>query len=340
MNIFLFITSVTTLLALFLVFFSSTKNLSLISKIFFSLISITSIATLLFMVVDFTALDRQKVYSQDISTKLQTARQAPNNIATWNDLGRSYLLDKEYVHAYMAYTESEQLDSYVGLGIDEQQARIERLKWLTGLAEARIQAQGGGVDEEANEFIQRSLEIDEQYPKALWYGGLAAAQRANYSRAQELWNKLVAQNPPDALKAALQKRLNSLEGLLETDAASQLVIPWKLNFKLIISDRLLQSQTPQSRVYASLRQIKQSPPIIAKSFDVKQLLSKKDNILSLTQNDKISGMAVAQSIDWTKSSTLTLIWAKNGMALDAENVRLELDISQQNLNSVFEYTLE
>ena len=340
MNLFLIIALVVSGLAIYVVLFPVPKKIPLTNKILFSLLALISITLLLIKVVDFSAIDNKETFSQNLNTDLHKARQEPNNILAWNDLGRAFTLEKEYVHAYMAFTQSEQLDSYVGLDIDKQQALSERLIWLMGLAEARILAQGGGVDENANELIQRSLQINDKHPKALWYGGLAAAQRANYSVAQQLWNKLLQQNPPDPLKDVLQNRLNSLDEFLVSENSKQQLESWELSFKLSISQQLLQNQTLKSKFFASLRQGKQSPPIIAKSFDAINYSASNDKLIKLSQLDKIQGMATERSIDWDKPSTLTLIWAKNGNVLDEANVRNEHEITRQNLDSVIEYTLE
>lgn len=340
MNIFLIISTTLICLSFYLVFFIGSQKVSLVKKVLFSLVSIGSIALLLVKVVDFSAIDKKETFSQEVNTELQKARAEPNSIAAWNDLGRAYILEKEYLHAYMAFTQSEQLDSFVGLESDEQKISSERMKWLTGLAEARILAQGGGVDDSANEFIQRSLLLDDQHPKALWYGGLAAAQRANYSLAQQLWEKLIQQNPPQQLKDVIQNRLDSLAKLKDSEENKQTLNPWVLSFKFTVAEKLLLTQTSKSKVFVSLRQEQGSPPIIAKSFAATEFTALTENILSLSQNDKIRGMASERSIDWDNPITLTLIWAKNGNVLDEANVRNEHAITRQNLDSVFEYTLE
>ena len=340
MNSFLISAAIISLLSVGLIFFLVPKKITSQNKLLIGLLALISITLLIVKVANFSALERDTTFSEDVATQLLKVRQSPNDIVAWNDLGRAYLLEQEYVNAYMAFTQSEQLDSYVGLGINEKQARSERLKWLTGLAEARVLAQDGNIDDQANEFIQRSLKIDEEHPKALWYGGLAAAQRANYEQAQELWNRLLSQNPPEPLKGVIQKRLNSLTPLLNSHSFNAESDNWALRFKLMISEALLSTQTEQSKIYASIRQNTQSPPVIAKSYDVQQWLSQNENILTLTSSDKIMGMAMRQSLDWEKPSTLYIIWAQDGKVLNPNNVRLEIEITKQNLDRVFEYTLE
>ncbi len=348
MNIFLISATGISLFALFLVFFALPKKINFVKILGLCIVLVISISGLFYKVVDLPALKSSISVDEEIEieeqraieTQLQKARMNPNDILAWNKLGQIYVKNSEYVNAYMAFTQSEQLDSYVGLGVNEKQARSERLKWLTGLAEARILAQGGGVDEQAKQFIQRSLSIDAQHPKALWYGGLAAAQEANFPRALELWNKLMQLNPPEPLKTVVQTRLNTVQELLQIENQNAESQAWELGFKLEISEKLLSSKTPETRLYASIRPSAKSPPIIAKSFDLDQFSSADKNLIVLRPSDTISGMAGKGSLDWSKTNILNIIWAQDGKVLSEDNVRLEYEITKQNLDRVFEYTLE
>jgi len=327
-------------LCLLLMFFALPENVSWQSKLLSCGIALVSIGVLINKVVDFDALSVTNNANINVTSELSKARENPNSIMAWNELGRSYTLEGEYVHAYMAFTQSQQLDAYVGLGINEQLAVSERLKWLTGLAEARVQAQSGVIDNTANDFIQQSLEIDSNYPKSLWYGGMAAVQREDFRKGKALWEKLLAQSPPDAFKNVVQVRLDTLNQYLDEQDETTSATNWKMTFKLYISEGLQKTQTSETRIFATIRQASDAPPIIAKVFTINELSLPEVSILTLHAKDTISGMGLTQSVDWSTSNILSLIWSPKGIAIDESNVKLEFELNEENLDSIFEYTLK
>lgn len=338
MTVFFVVSTLITLISLLAIFFLVKEKLPTLKKSILIFTSLASIILLLVKVTDFVALNTPPQFSAEANSEHINARTNPSSIKAWNELGRKYLLEKEYINSYMAYSESEQLDSFVGLGLDAQEAMIERLKWMTGLAEARILAQGGSIDGKSDELIERTLELDSEHPKALWYGGLAAAQKANFVSAQLYWNKLLEQNPPDALRSVVERRLNSVNQLLlaEKDNEDQ---NWQLKFILNISDELLANYTKNSRVFVSLKQGPEpSAPFIAKAFTVQEMQNSK--VISLSMNDRIPGMSNRASVDWDVPMTLSLQWSLQGVAIAADNKRLDVKISRSSLDRVFEYTLE
>ena len=320
-----------------LVFVALPQKISRSYKTLVSLLSLVCIAVLLYRVTDIEHLKLEEQFSPEASIELAAARADANNIVAWNDLGRAYLLQKEYVNAYMAYSESEQLDSFVGLGLNQQESLSERLKWMTGLAETRILAQGGAIDSKATELILATLQLDAKHPKALWYGGLLAAQQEDFVQAKIRWEQLLAQNPPDALRNVVQLRLNAVNELLQSSDNSQ-DKDWQFAFKLKVSQELLAQQTPASRVFVTLKQGAVSAPIIVKVFSLAEL--EDIDVITLSMNDRIVGMSERASVNWDEPVTLTVVWSPNGSALAEDNVRLEKQLKRENLSSIFEYLLQ
>jgi tetratricopeptide (TPR) repeat protein len=333
MNMFLLVGFSFCLLTCFYVFFAKGEygpvdnKISIIERSVWS-VAILGIAIVLYIKVgDARAIQPEMTSSQLIEKNLEIARHNPASLENWNNLGRAYLLEQNYVHAYMAYTESEQLDQ-----TDNQLNVDERLKWITGLAEARILAQQGGVDEISKDLIERALLLGPDHPKALWYGGLSAAQRNEFHIAQNLWKKLLAKNPPESLQKVVQARLDSLKTFLDV-AVDQ----WTIKMDISLAQSLLNEQTADSRVFASLRQKENSPPLVARAYSLNEL----DQTVLLSSSDSISGMGQGNipDIEWDDPVTLTLVWSPGGNALAANNIRISTAIEASDLDSVLAFKL-
>ncbi len=282
--------------------------------------------------------------SKELRDLSMAARNDVFSVEAWNKLGREYLLKQNYDKAYQAFNESRQVD-YSAL-FDSQQSlqstpisetkRIERLKWLTGLAEARILAQGGLIDEESEKFLKLALALDPQHPKALWYGGLNAAQKQDYAHAKQFWESLAAQKPPGTLGEVLRQRLQSLEEFLKSEAVTSTTPEWELKLKIIIPDELKAMSDPLSRVYVSLRQNSDMPPLAAKQF----ALSDLDDVVSLTDFDSIPAMRAQQAANWDESLRLDILWSPAGKVAEKGNIRFASMLNRANLSGVNEFVLD
>src|SRR5690606_17902744 len=73
-----------------------------------------------------------------------------------------------------------------------------------------------GMTETAAMLIERALQLDPANPKALWYGGIAAQQRGDFSLAAQRYQTLLAANPPEALRDIISKRLAETQHALAT----------------------------------------------------------------------------------------------------------------------------
>lgn len=310
---------------------SSSEQVSRIERFVWFFIVLIVAVMLYLKVGDSNALKFEHSDSDSIASQLSKTRDDPASVIEWNELGRSYLLEQKYINAYMAYTEAEKLDTHAG-NFDEFSGDLdERLKWLTGLAEARILAQKGGVDNTSNDLIKRALSINPENPKVLWYGGLAAAQFNDLPNAKMYWTKLLALNPPEALRNVVKIRLDAIDQLLTETTASY----WELKMNVKLDAELSKVQTAESRVYASIRQLQGQPPLAAHAYPVDAL---RDTLV-LSSNDAISGMSGNRTVNWDEPVYLSLIWSPGGQAIASDNVRLSAELTRSNLESISNYTL-
>ncbi|MBT8142840.1 MAG: hypothetical protein HKN88_08555 [Gammaproteobacteria bacterium] len=249
--------------------------------------------------------------NSDTQQALAEAQNNPGSVEKWNALGRKLILEREYLYAYLAYSESQQLDQFAPLTATKRGSRID---WLTGLAESRILARQGAIDEDSYNLIEQASELAENNPKVLWYGGLAAAQRGNTQLAKQRWELLLRQNPPQALQNVVIKRLDSL---------------WEMKLEISLAPELVSQSQAQSRIFLSLRQPETAPPVVAKSLSINDL----NKPVNLDYRNTIAQMSDKSQLNWDKPVSLSIIWSPQGSANAAGNIKRSQTVTREQLKS-------
>jgi cytochrome c-type biogenesis protein CcmH len=114
---------------------------------------------------------------QRLADKLQ---QQPDNAEGWAMLGRSYFVMKRFAEAAKAYAEAN------------SHAAAPNPDWLSSEGEALGFARDRDLQGTPVQLFDRALAADPKYGKALWYGGLAAAQAGDNAKARDYWQRLAA----------------------------------------------------------------------------------------------------------------------------------------------------
>jgi cytochrome c-type biogenesis protein CcmH len=121
----------------------------------------------------------------------------PKDLKGWLMLGRSYGALERLDDAVVAYEHARRLDP----------ANAEA---ALGLAEAMSLRAGGSISPEASQLFEQALSLDPDNPKALLYGGFAAAQRGDLAAARQRWMALKAMHPPAQIEQLLDSRIAEL----------------------------------------------------------------------------------------------------------------------------------
>src|SRR5450631_2385651 len=130
--------------------------------------------------------------------KLEThLREDPNDLAGWLMLGRSYVALERMDDAIVAYDHAHRLDA----------ANAEA---ALGLGEAMSLRAGGNITPEAAKLFEQALGIEPGNPKALLYGGFAAAARGDVAAARTRWLALKEMHPPAQIEQLLDARIAEL----------------------------------------------------------------------------------------------------------------------------------
>jgi len=122
----------------------------------------------------------------------------PNDIKGWLMLGRSYLTLNRLDDAVNAYDHAEQL----GQGKD--------LEALLGLGESLSLRAGGDITPQVAKLFEAAVALAPDDPKALLYGGFAAAVRGDAAVARSRWLAVKALNPPPQVIEMLDQRIAEL----------------------------------------------------------------------------------------------------------------------------------
>ena len=130
--------------------------------------------------------------------KLEThLREDPNDLKGWLMLGRSYVALERLDDAIVAYDHAHRLDA------GNAEAAL-------GLGEAMSLRAGGNITPEAAKLFEQALAIEPASPKALLYGGFAAAARGDVAAARTRWLALKEMHPPAQIEQLLDARIEEL----------------------------------------------------------------------------------------------------------------------------------
>jgi cytochrome c-type biogenesis protein CcmH len=133
--------------------------------------------------------DRQQMIRTMVDGLAARLEQNPDDVAGWQRLARAWRVLGEKQKA------EEALGRVASLRPNDAEAQLEH-------ARAMLDADGGAPDPKKplpQKFIaafERVAQLDPKNQDALWYLGLAAAQRQDKAKATQLWNELLAMLPP------------------------------------------------------------------------------------------------------------------------------------------------
>jgi cytochrome c-type biogenesis protein CcmH len=124
-------------------------------------------------------------------------RGQPNDLSGWLMLGRSYLALNRLDDAILAYGHARQLDR-------------KSAEAAMGLGEAMSLRAGGEITVPAGQLFEEAVSLAPSNPKALLYGGFAAAVRGDRELARTRWQALKSLHPPPQIEQMLDARIAEL----------------------------------------------------------------------------------------------------------------------------------
>ncbi|MBS0396888.1 MAG: hypothetical protein JSR54_19860, partial [Proteobacteria bacterium] len=126
-------------------------------------------------------------------------RQNPGDVDGWLLLGRSYVVTQKFDRASGAFAKAYELS-----GGKNVEAVIGYGETLAVLDQSTLKGKAGQLFEEA-------LKLDPANPKALFYGGAAAAATGQLPVARERWAALIHQELPPEIRTLLAQRIADVD---------------------------------------------------------------------------------------------------------------------------------
>ena len=225
----------------------------------------------------------------------------PNDIAGWKMLGRSYSVMRRHSDAVAAYERAVELE-----GSSNGQTIVD-------LGEAVLMNDGRTLAGRAGELFESALAVAPGNPKALFYSGLAAAERGDQLLAADRWEELLVTSPPPEIESVLTQRIAEWRG--ESEQSSGEPVDSNLTIDLALATDAEASIPADATVFVIARDPNQpSPPIAvarrkADELPLQLTLSDADAMIpgrklsafkdvEIVSRASISGQPIAQSGDW------------------------------------------
>jgi cytochrome c-type biogenesis protein CcmH len=191
----------------------------------------------------------------------QHLRDDPNDLAGWLMLGRSYLALQRMDDAVTAYERAHRLDG-------------KSTEALLGLGEALSLRDGGQISADASQLFEQALTLEPNNPKALLYGGFAAATRDDRALARSRWQALKDLHPPPQIEQMLDARIAELGPVAEsgtnassagTSASPEGSAPAQVTVNIRIAPSLKSRLKPETPLFVFAREPdSRGPPLAAK----------------------------------------------------------------------------
>ncbi len=258
----------------------------------------------------------------------------PNDVNGWNMLARTYMTLRNYEGAAEAYETIMELE-----GAQNGQTMVD-------LALAIINRDGTAIEGRTASLIESALALEPNNPSALFYSGLAAANRGDIDIAATRWEILLSLNPPPEVRSILEQNVAIWRGEAPPEAADAPAVATTepeqpaadavVSARISLSEAALSSITRDANVFIIARDPAAPTPPIAVT---RRLLSELPTMVSLSDAESmvagrnlsafaeiellarvsLSGGPAAQSGDWFGSM----------LVRPAENNSVSLTIDRQ-----------
>ena len=195
----------------------------------------------------------------------------PEDVAGWKMLGRTHLTLRDYAGAADAYEKAMALED----GKDAQT--------MVDLAVAILNRDGAPIEGRPASLIESALALDPNNLPGLFYSGLGAANRGDTETATQRWEILLGLNPPENIRAILERRLAELRGepmpasaMPGMNAAAETAPPGDavVSVRVSLSSEAMAAMPGDANVFVIARDpVAPTPPIAVSRIRVSELPS-------------------------------------------------------------------
>jgi cytochrome c-type biogenesis protein CcmH len=207
--------------------------------------------------------------SPTLTRLLEDTERNPQDLSAWIELARNYEQMQQFPLALRAWQRANEA------------AEGKNAEALAGIGES-IMATGDAANaDRAGEYFERALAIDSKSPKALFFSGLNAFQRGDLKLARERFAGMLALNPPEGVRAALEKQIASIDEQLKPVAADS---GTAIKLHIGLDPALRQRATGATALFVFVRGAAAGPPMAVRrmvaNLPVEVVLSATDSMIA------------------------------------------------------------
>lgn len=258
----------------------------------------------------------------------------PDDLNGWKMLARSQMALRQFDAAVTSYERVMEME-------DGQNGQT-----LVDLAVAVLSRDGTAIEGRPAALIESALALEPNNPAALFYSGIASANRGDNELAAQRWEMLLGLSPPPEIRATLEQRIAQWRGVPpqpgEEDATAPATVAAEpaadpdavVTARVTLSDRAMSALKADANVFIIARDPGQpSPPIAVDRLRVSELpavvsLGDAQSMVAgralsgfatfeLLARVSLSGSPAATSGDWFGSLIVT--------PADSRSVSLSID---------------
>lgn len=258
----------------------------------------------------------------------------PDDVSGWKMLARTQMAMRNFSAAATAYEKAMAIE-----GAQVAQTLVDLALAIANRDQAPISGRSAAL-------VENALALEPNNQPALFYSGIAAANRNDFATAANLWEKLLGLNPPDNVRATLEQNIAMWRGeepsAQPADAAQPAAEPQEVPEDAVVaarvslSDEAMAAMTRDVNVFiiardpaapvppiaVSRRRLSELPAVVSLS-DAESMVAGRNLSgfaeIELLARVSMSGGPAAQSGDWFGSMIVR----------PAENNSVQLTIDQQ-----------
>ncbi len=187
-----------------------------------------------------------------VTSLAERLQRDPDDLAGWKLLARSYVQIRDFGAAIGAFERAIEIEG----GQNGQT--------LADLGEVILLSDRQSRNTRANELFENALAVSPNNQKALFYSGMAAAERGDTELAVNRWETLLATSPPQNIREILVQQIAELRGEAPPVPVHGTTGDGVVTVRVTLGESAISQVRPDSTVFVIARDPAQpSPPVAA-----------------------------------------------------------------------------
>jgi cytochrome c-type biogenesis protein CcmH len=207
--------------------------------------------------------------SPTLTRLLDDTERNPQDLSGWVELARNYEQIQQFPLALRAWQRANEV------------AQGKNAEALAGIGECIMATGDASNADRAGDYFERALALDAKLPKALFFSGLNAFQRGDMQLARDRFAAMVALNPPEGVRAALEKQIAAIDEQLKPAAADSATA---IKLHIGLDPALRQSANGTTALFVFVRGGAAGPPMAVRrmvaNLPVEIVLSASDSMIA------------------------------------------------------------